>query len=193
MNRKVPHLAIIGVVFAFAFAQAESGKNLLKNPTFASVGGGGAQSWEFSTFNFKDKPEVAEQLEWKRVKEEDGTYALYFSTRSNMKSNQWWQQLLPTVGGETYTLSVEAKGVMKPDTKYASVSVGVYFLDANDRWLGYQDISGAKVSAVEQWTRIEGTVSAPEDAAKMGVRFGSLFEGGVEISFKDPALTVGSN
>lgn len=176
-------------LLSLASASAQS-KAPLRNADFLQGDGEQVTAWEFSTFNLKNDSSQQDLFEW-GSEDAGGTKALFFATKESIRGNMWWQQILTASPGESYKLKVAIKGALEAG-KYARPSVGVYFLGENNKWLGYQEISGLDFSSADEWKTVEETVTAPEDAVKMGVRLGAMFDGAIHVAFKDLELTTGN-
>lgn len=166
-------------------ALAQEGGNLLKNPALKADDAGAIADWQVPTYPFANDPTAVNKLNWS-VLEVAGTRCLMISTKESIKSNVWWEQTLAASGGSTYEVSVKAKGALEKGSKYGKVQVGVHFLGADGKWLGYQEISGTEPS--EAWQSIKGRVTAPDDAVKMGLRLGIIFDGEVQVFFSEPSV-----
>lgn len=174
----------VGLTFAvlsLAGAAAQS-SNLLRNPDFAQIEGRKVASWLFSDWNLKDDPAQLENYEW-GVR--DG--ALFFATKEATQGQMWWQQTVDAIPGETVKMKAKVKSSIE-DRKYGAPRVGVYFLGENDKWLGIQESTSIPFDTGGDWFAVEQTVSVPEDARKMGVRLGAMFDGSVDVSFQEVEL-----
>jgi hypothetical protein len=182
-------LALLLVTLALLLPSSFGGQgdNLLKNADFDIDAEGVVADWQVPTYPFSDDPAVAEQLKW-GVEDVKGTKCLAISTKEFVKSNLWWEQIVPAIGGNTYEVSVKVKGELMEGSNYGGVQVGVHFLDANGQYLSYQAIPDVKELS-DTWQLIKGKITAPDDAVKMGFRMGVNFNGGVKVFFKEPSLT----
>lgn len=173
---------LLCVSLSLAGARAQS-VNLLRNPTFTQGGGQTVTDWLFSTWNLDGDPAQLEQYEW-GTEETGDSRALFFSTENTVKGHMWWQQAVAAVPGESYKLKVSVKSALEAK-KYGGPRLGIFFLGENDKWLGIQEIKNLEANTGEDWITVEETVTAPEDAVKIGVRLGAMFDGVIHISFKD--------
>ena len=164
------------------------GTNVLTNPSLPTSNPHQVPGWVFSTWIFKDNPGAVGQVGGKIAVDTDGKNMLTVASTQSLANIQlWWQTLapLPCAGGSTYELSGVVKGAIKSGT--ARPTIGVYFMDATGKWLGFQALPSDAVQA--DWQKFDGKVTVPENAATMGVRLGVVYsDGDAEISFKEPTL-----
>jgi hypothetical protein len=176
----------ISVLATFATgALAQEATNLLKNPTLKADDAGAVAPWQVPTYPFANDPTAPSKLQWS-VQDVEGNRCLTISTKESIKANIWWEQTLATNGGSTYAVSGKVKVNLAKGSKYAGIQVGVYFEGPNGKWLGFQPITG--IDASETWQTIKGKVTAPDDAVKMGLRLGVVFDGEVQAYFAEPSL-----
>lgn len=193
---KLKHAAVLALIFLSnlqSILLGQQGENLLKNSGFGPSGSDTRrmQGWSFSEWNFRDNPGLAEKLDWGVVVDSEGERCLFISSKESVKTNVWWQQQIEATPGASYELKATVKGALQAGSKYGGVSVGVYFLDQNGHWLGYQEVPGLKPH--EDWQTVELKVTVPEEAAKVGIRLGTNFNGLINVSFKKPVLTKTAN
>lgn len=184
-------LLVAAGLLSLASACAAQQADLLKNEDLAAGEGRKVPGWEFSTWNFRNNPGLADQLDWKVADDAGhaGSRCLTISTLSAAKANVWWQQVIPATPGASYRFSVKLRGKLG-EAKYGRPGVGIYFIDASGKWLGFQEIKNLNFSGNGEWQSAEEKVTAPEDAAKMAVRLGAMFDGSLEVSFKEIRLTA---
>ena len=189
---KTPITLIVSfLTLLLATAFGGQGENLLKNVDFQADADGVIANWQVPTYPFKDDPSIVEQLKW-GVENVNGSKCLAISTKDPVKTQVWWEQIIKGNGGNTYEISVKVKGVLHEGSKYGGAKVGVHFLDADGQFLSYQALPDAEALS-DTWQIVKGKVTAPDDAVKMGLRIGVLFDGGVEVFFKEPSLTETAN
>ena len=177
-------------------AAAAVAKNLLLDADLLPPIPPQTAAWVFSTWNLHDNSAGAVKVDGKIITDADGHHCLAITASGPLHNNQmWWQnQNMACTGGTTYELTASVKGTQQ-GSGAARPTVGVYFLDASGKWLGFQEIAGNQASSLPaDWQQVQGTVIAPSDAAKMGVRLGVIFtDCQAEAFYKDPVLIPKSN
>lgn len=164
---------------------ADSG-NLLTNPALSRNGKESDYGWKISEKSFVDNPDFAQQAKWGAV-EQPGGNCLMIATNEPTKANVWWQQDLKATGGSVYEVSVEVKGEVKEGSKYGNPKIGIHFMDENGQWLGFEALPDSQLSA--DWKTFKGKITAPPGTASMGLRLGVLFDGEIEVFFRNPSLS----
>lgn len=176
-------------------AQADDGKNLLVNAELSSSDPQHVPNWVFSTWNLQDEPADTGKVDGKVITDTEGHRCLSISSSESLHVMQmWWQnQDAVCVGGSTYELTVSLKGTVKTGTAWPTI--GIYFLDAAGKWIGIQKIGTNDPNSMPpDWQKVQGKVTAPDNAAKIGVRIGVVFsDGQAEIYYKDPVLLLKPN
>ena len=181
-------LAILACLISIAFAA--EGENLLMNTDFQADADGVVTGWQMPEYPYKDDPETLQKLKW-GVENVKGADCLMLSSKEFVKANAWWEQIVNGLGGSTYELSVKMKGTLQEGSKYGAAKIGLHFLNAEGDYLSYQDIDVPELS--DSWQTVKGKITIPEDAVKMGYRIGIIFEGEMEVFFKEPSLSEVTN
>ena len=183
-------LCVGALVLSTLGIQAEDVKNLLFNADFSQGNAQQPANWVFSTWNLRDDSTATGKVDGKVITDADGHRCLNIASSEVLHAMQmWWQnQDAVCVGGGTYELTVSVKGTVKAGEAWPTI--GVYFLDAAGKWIGIQKIDSNQGNSLPgDWQRVQGKVTAPENAVKMGVRIGLVFaDGQAEIFYKDPVL-----
>ena len=193
--RSMKFLLLLGglgaLVFGLSAPLRADATNLLPVPGIPEPNQNPASSWVFSAWNANSDPTAKGKVDGKISTDTDGHQMLTVASTESLKSIQmWWQaQNVTCAGGASYQLSVSVKGTVRTGT--ARPTIGVYFMDATRKWIGFQEISGVPPTLPSDWQKIEGSVVAPENAVTMGVRIGVVYtEGDADISYKDPILAT---
>lgn len=188
-------LLALGLFFfpaAFVFAQPVSVKNLLQNGTFNTGEMRKVSRWIFPPTPIKNLGTDAEHVEWGGELEADANSVLFIATKAPIKAQLWWQQEVAAQPGAVYTLSVRMVAEIVESAAgrtYSTPDVGIYFLNAGGRWIGYQRLPSPKEFSPE-WTPVSMKVTAPDDAVKIGVRLGMSTSAQIKVRFDDAVLTL---
>jgi len=171
-------------------ASADEVTNLLSNPNFNSDAAQHLANWEYSSWILRDDPGLTGKVAGSVTTDTDGHHCLTISSSDTLHSTQmWWQnQDAACAGGSSYELTVSVKGTAKSGS--ARPTIGIYFMDASGKWLGFQEITASQTTSLSpEWQKIDGKVTAPENASKMGVRLGIVFtDAQADVSYKEPTL-----
>lgn len=170
---------------AVVLSSAHAEENLLQNPALNGTGKNPAH-WDFSIWNVKQTPGLADLVDW-GLTDVDGQRVLFISSKPGAKANLWWQQRMDVTGSGNYRLSVHAKAEAREESAVGAISVGIYFLDANSKWLAYKQLPASQKLSGD-WQLIEGNILAPEESARLVVRIGVDFKGSVMAYFNEPVL-----
>jgi len=181
-----------GLLAVQALARPGPEANLLANGTFDAVQGGSVYRWMFPPSPLKACGADAAQVERGVDKDATGNAVLFIATTKPMKAHVWWQQEVAAEGGATYTLSVRMAAAVREadgERNYASPDIGIYFLDANGHWLGFERVP-PPCDFSPEWKTVSMKVTAPDNAAKIGVRLGIDVSAETKARFDDAVLTV---
>jgi hypothetical protein len=173
---------------ALAFAQTGEG-NLLQNGAFESGGERRATRWLVPPTPVKNLGEDAAKIDWGVKKDADENGFLFITTKEPLKLHLWWQQEVAALGGATYELSLRMAAEITGSSggTYATPDVGLYFLNAEGRWIGYQRLPAPKQFSPE-WTEVSMKVTAPDETVKIGVRLGVSTSAELSVRFDDAVL-----
>jgi len=167
---KTLFIALCSIGLFLASALGDDGPNLLQNGDLVQGDEGSPPpGWTFSKWNLPSDGAESTKVEFGLFTDPDGSRCLRITTSRSSQTFVWWQQEVPAQGGASYKLRVRAKGTkIEGEKGYAGIAAGVYFFDAQGKWLGYEKISPIEFS--DQWQSYEGAISIPDDATKIGVR-----------------------
>ncbi len=179
---------ILFLLPALAFAQAGGG-NLLKNGAFDSGGERKATRWLVPPTPVKNLGGDAEKVDWGVKKDAYENGFLFITTNAPVKLHLWWQQEVAALGGTTYELSLRMAADIAGSSgeTYVTPDVGLYFLNAEGRWIGYQRLPAPKEFSPE-WTVVSMKVTAPDETVKIGVRLGVSTSTELTVRFDDAVL-----
>lgn len=174
------------------FAQSAPPKNLLQNGTFDVGEARKVSRWIFPPTPVKNLGPDVEHVDWGSEIEADANAILFIDIKKSMKTQLWWQQEVAAEPGASYTLSVRMTAEIVEygsERTYSTPDVGIYFLNAEGRWIGYQRLPSPKEFSPE-WTLVSMKVTAPDDAVKIGVRLGMSTSAQIRVRFDDAMLTL---
>lgn len=192
MKKSLLALCLFVLPVSGVSAQPASGKNLLQNGTFNAGEARKVSRWLFPPTPIKNLGPDVEHVEWGCETEADANAVLFIAIKTPIKTQLWWQQEVPAEPGASYTLSVRMTAeIVESATErtYSTPDVGVYFLNAEGRWIGYQRLPSPKDFSPE-WTPVSMKVTAPDDAVKIGVRLGVSTSAQIKVRFDDAVLTL---
>ncbi|MDR1282881.1 MAG: hypothetical protein LBK99_18965 [Opitutaceae bacterium] len=192
-------LAFVFTAVAMFAANTGAAQNLLQNGMFNSGKDRSVTRWIFPPGSLKAHGADAEKITWgsevlAEGGAEGGNRVAFIATITPVKARIWWQQEVVAEGGATYVLSVRIAGDVPTKTAangkpgYASTDIGIYFLDANNKWIGYQRLPPD--SFPSDWKTVTFKTTAPDNTAKIGVRLGISANVEIKAHFDDAVLVT---
>ncbi len=192
MSGRLIRVLLVFLACGLAASLRADGTNLLPAPGGPQPGQNPATAWVLSTWNADNDPAAKGKVDGKLAIDTDGKNILTIASTESLKTLQmWWQvQGITCAGGSSYQFSVAVKGALKSGA--ARPTIGVYFIDPSGKWLGLQEVSDTTLTTLPgDWQKVNGKVTAPENAATMGVRAGLIYsDGDAQVAYKDPTLTL---
>lgn len=162
-------LALLGAPF---LARA----NLLENSSFDAGDGRAIARWTFPRSILDRMGQDASFIDWAIAAGAEGDRHLVLSSTALFNVHFWIQQEAPVTGGTAYRLTLRSQGRPSPNAAttgegFASADIGLYFLDLNGKWIGYQRLPDTRYP-MEEWKDLRFDVTAPDNAVRVGVRIG---------------------
>lgn len=189
MSRLRLLLSLLGLAAGLSFAPrlaAQAPVNLLDNGAFQHGELRAVPRWVFPV-SVRDRLATDHpDAEWGVKEGEDRNFHLFLATRRPGRAHFWLQQEAVVPGGVTCTLTLRVSGGGDESGGFASPDIGIYFLDAAGKWIGYQRLPGASLS--EAWTPLRLVVITPDNTVRVGVRLGLSCSVPAEIRFDDVVL-----
>ncbi|MDR1282887.1 MAG: hypothetical protein LBK99_18995 [Opitutaceae bacterium] len=181
-------------VLVASSATAQTEKNLLANGDFTSGENRRVTRWVFPQSPLKAHGADAEKITWGGETDANGNRFAMLAVSAPVKAHVWWQQEIPAEGGSAYKLTVRIAGAIPTGLAaggkkgYAGTDIGIYFLDANNKWIGYQPLPTKQFTA--DWQTVTLKVVAPDNATKTGVRLGISSNVEIKARFDDAVLVL---
>jgi hypothetical protein len=150
--------------------------NLLENSSFDAGDGRAITRWTFPKSILDRMGKDASFIDWSISAETGGDRHLVLSTTALFNVHFWIQQEAPVTGGTAYRLTLRSQGQPSPNAAttgegFASADIGLYFLDLNGKWIGYQRMPDTRYP-MEEWKDLRFDVTTPDNAVRIGVRIG---------------------
>ncbi|AHF94906.1 hypothetical protein OPIT5_29735 [Opitutaceae bacterium TAV5] len=185
--------ALFSLIFA-SVAIAQTPNNLLQNGDFASGKDRSVTRWVFPQSPLKAHGADADKITWGSDADADGNRFAMVAVSGPVKAHVWWQQEVLAEGGSTYELTVRIAGDIPAGLAagekkgYAGTDIGIYFLDANNKWIGYQPLPTQQFTT--DWQTVTLKATAPDNAARIGVRLGISSNVEIKARFDDAILIL---
>ncbi len=193
MKRITQTLFLLALTLSGLITFARAQENLIPNADFSDGNGKQVNNWEFSTWIVNDNPLIKGKVDGSVNTDTDGHRYLSVTSSESIHAAQMWWQTHPIIcsPGATYNLSVMTKGTLTSGS--AHMVVALFFMDQAGKWLNLQEIAPVP-DLSDAWQKVEGSITLPENAEKVGVRLGLVFsDGQATVFFKDPALVLKTN
>lgn len=188
MKKAIIALLITAASVTSTLCQAE--ENLLKNGSFTQFDKGIPTAWNFSKSNYAKLGSPENHVLYGVIDSGRQTSALQLTLTHPVKAHLWWEQTTDALPGSNYSLEItsKAESVDSVDGGYAGLDIGIYFLDSNNRWIGYANCPN-KPKIDGTWQTSTMTVTAPDNAYRIGVRLGIVASRPISVLFDSAKLT----
>lgn len=189
LSRILFSLAVSTLLTALSSAQPEPRPNLLQNGDFNTGEGRSVYRWLVPPTPLKGHGVDEIHIDYGIVMDSFGNPCLGLSTAQPIKAHIWFQQEVTALPAANYELTVRLAGEVVDDggkRPYLSPDILVYYLNANNSWIGHESLKDTQFTA--DWQTATLKVSTPEDAVKIGVRLGMRTSAQVKVRFDDVTL-----
>lgn len=187
MMKLFPLLLVSALLMPPVLAQDSAGPNLLKNGNFSQFSETRVKDWLWPQTPRKALGENEQFVQMGVRTDASGDPHLFIETTEPIEAHVWVQQEVDCFGGTTYTLNVNVAGDLE-DSGHSSYDVGLYFLNENGNWIGYERSPSPNVFSPD-WEQVTVSAIAPDDAVKIGVRLGVRTKSRVAAKFSDAVLS----
>ena len=151
-----------------------AGSNLITNGDLSQSEGTSPKGWKFYEEYQKSMPPADAAKVKHGTQQMDGKRVLWLSSSAASQLNTWWLQTVTVKEKTGYDISCLINAKLSGKAAWCNGGAGVYFVDANGKWLGWTPVASIAATPAGEWATCNKTILTPAGTKTMGFRFGIM-------------------